>query len=89
LKDQGKVKFIIKGRRIDQTFEYEFRDESLGMGLLMDEEPKVLKQLREASFERSEKGMYKVMHRELLMYWTSETFVLTYFYGYNEKYENV
>jgi hypothetical protein len=34
-------------------------------------------------------GMYKILHRELLMKWTSETFVLTYFYGENGSNDNI
>jgi hypothetical protein len=42
-RDKGKVKFIIKGRNQDFTIDYEFRDESLGLGLLCEEEPKITK----------------------------------------------
>ena len=41
--DKGKIKFIIKGVKIDQTIEYEFRDESLGLGMLSDDNPKIIK----------------------------------------------
>jgi hypothetical protein len=39
----GKMKFIIKGRNHDFTLEYEFRDKSLGPGLLYVEDPKIFK----------------------------------------------
>jgi hypothetical protein len=57
--------------------------------MLSDEEPKVFKQPRSAHFDRQNMGMHKIMHREMLMKWTSESFVLTYFYGANGDTNNV
>jgi hypothetical protein len=44
-KDTGKVKFIIKGRRIDFTYEYEFKDEEddgKSNRFNLDDDPKVI-----------------------------------------------
>jgi hypothetical protein len=63
--DKGKIKFILKERYQDNTFEYEFKDET--DEIICEDEPKVIKQGRDQSFYRKDMGMYKVLNRELLM----------------------
>jgi uncharacterized membrane protein YcaP (DUF421 family) len=86
-KDKGKIKFILKERWQDITFEYEFKDDV--DGFICEDELKPIKQGRDADFYRSRKGMYKLIHREFLMKYTNESLMLTYFHGDNYSPDNI
>jgi hypothetical protein len=78
---------------MDQTFEYEFKDDDdidkKTNRFFLDDDPKLLKQPREAGFSRPEMGNYKIIHRQMLMEYTSEEFVLTYFHGDKREHSNI
>jgi hypothetical protein len=42
-KDIGKIRFVLKCFTTDYAVEYEFRDEALKLGLVTEENPKLIK----------------------------------------------